>query len=51
MVLERENNKRVNTFKYLRFLPNETGNMEGEIKSRVWPGCANWRKVLKSQLS
>ena len=43
--LDGENIRRVDKFKYLGSLVDETGNVEGEIKSRIQSGWKNWREV------
>ena len=43
--LDGENIRRVDKFKYLGSLVDETGNVEGEIKSRIQSGWKNLREV------
>ena len=45
MVLDGEIIKKVDRFKYLGSLVDETGSVEGEIKSRIQSGWKNWREM------
>ena len=45
IVLDGEIIKKVERFKYLGSLVEETGNVEGEIKCRIQSGWKNWREM------